>query len=76
MTSIKRAHYRDHKDKTRNQQGRAGALRGAREAAAYNPWLAVEIQASLDDSRPSIPHEEVMAEMDTDITALARNKRA
>lgn len=51
-------------------RGRADAMRGAHEAAAYNQWLAGEIQASIDDPRPSIPHDEVMTEMDADIAAL------
>lgn len=32
----------------------------SREAAAYNQWLAAEVQASIDDLLPSIPHDEVM----------------
>ena len=30
-------------------------------------WLAAEIQAAIDDPRPSIPHEEVMARMDAQL---------
>lgn len=55
---------------------RADAMRGAHEAAANKQWLAGEIQASIDDPRPSIPHDEVMAEMDADIAALPKKKRA
>ena len=66
----------DQKDMTRSRQNRAEAMRGAHEAAAYNQWLASEIQASIDDPRPSIPHDEVMAEMDADIAALPKKKRA
>jgi hypothetical protein len=40
------------------------------ETAAYSEWLAAEIQAAIDDPRPRIPHEEVMAEMEADIAAL------
>lgn len=29
----------------------------------YTRWLAAEIQAAIDDPRPNIPHEEVMAQM-------------
>ncbi|HDS2402330.1 TPA: stability determinant [Klebsiella pneumoniae] len=61
---------------TRSRQSRAEAMRGAHEAAAYNQWLAGEIQASIDDPRPNIPHDEVMAEMDADIAALPKKKRA
>ncbi|PKM10123.1 MAG: hypothetical protein CVV06_15290 [Gammaproteobacteria bacterium HGW-Gammaproteobacteria-10] len=66
----------DQKDMTRSRQSRAEAMRGAHEAAAYNQRLAGEIQASIDDPRPSIPHDEVMAEMDADIAALPKKKRA
>lgn len=56
-------------------EGRARAMREAHKAAAYNKWLAAEIQASIDDPRPSIPHDEVMAEMDAGIAALPAVKR-
>ncbi|WP_090141779.1 hypothetical protein [Limnohabitans sp. DM1] len=60
-------------------RGRAKAMRGAHEAAAYNQWLASEIQASLDDPRPNMAHEEVMADMDAHISAntaaLAQSKQ-
>ena len=54
----------DQKDMTRSRQSRAEAMRNAHEAAAYNEWLATEIQASLDDSRPNVSHDEVMDEID------------
>jgi hypothetical protein len=66
----------DQKDMTRSRQSRAEAMRGAHEAAAYNQWLAGEIQASIDDPRPSIPHDEVMAGMDADIAASPKKKHA
>lgn len=57
-------------------RGRAQAMREAHEAAAYNQWLAAEMQASLDDPRPNVPHDEVMAELDAMIAALPDNLRA
>ena len=59
-------------------RGRADAMRGAHEAAAYSQWLASEILASIDDRRPGIPHDEVMVEMDVAIAALpaVKKKRA
>jgi hypothetical protein len=66
----------DQKEVTQNRDSRAQAMRQAHEAAAYNQWLAGEIQASIDDPRPGIPHDEVMAEMDADIAALPKKKRA
>lgn len=53
----------DQKDMTRSRLRLAEAMRDAHEAAAYNQWLAGEIQAAIDDPRPSIPHDDVMAEI-------------
>lgn len=36
----------------------------------YTAWLAAEIQAAIDDPRPSIPNEAVMAEMEAEIARL------
>jgi hypothetical protein len=33
------------------------------QAASYDLWFRAKVQASIDDPRPSIPHDEVMAEM-------------
>ena len=41
---------------------------------AYTRWLAAEIQAAIDDPRPSIPHEEVMARMDAQIARLREGR--
>jgi hypothetical protein len=30
---------------------------------SYSKWLQAKVRASLDDKRPSIPHDLVMAEM-------------
>lgn len=64
----------NHSDRGRDagNRGRAQAMRGAHEAAAYNQWLADEIHASIDDPRPSISHDEVMAATDADIAALQK----
>jgi hypothetical protein len=66
------------KEATQSRENRARAMRAAHEAAAYNLQLASEIQASIDDPRPSIPHDAVMAELQADIAALptGRRKRA
>ena len=39
------------------------------EAEAYDAWLRSEIEASLADPRPSIPHDQVMAELHAIIAA-------
>ncbi len=71
----------DEKLVTAGNRGRAEAMRKAHQAAAYTDWLAGEIQASIDDPRPNLSHDEVMAELDADVAALeagkpARGKRA
>lgn len=57
-----------------SNRGRASAMKAAHEAAAYNQWLSVEIQASIDDPRPSIPHDEAMTEIGAAIAALPQTK--
>ncbi len=34
------------------------------QEASYTIWLRTKIASSLADKRPSIPHDEVMAEID------------
>ena len=55
--------------KTRIRPDRAIALKQAHEAAAYDAWFREQVQASIDDPRPSIPHEQVMAEVQAVIDA-------
>jgi hypothetical protein len=45
-------------------------MREAHAAAAYTKQLAAEIQAAIDDPRPSIAHDDLMAEMEADLAAL------
>jgi len=33
------------------------------EAEAYDAWFRAKVEAALADPRPSIPHDQVMAEM-------------
>jgi hypothetical protein len=33
------------------------------EAEAYDRWFRAKVQKSLDDPRPNIPHDQVMAEV-------------
>ena len=61
------------KEQSPGNRGRAEAMRNAHRAAAYTQWLAAEIQAAMDDPRPSIPHDEVMARMKA---RIARPKAA
>lgn len=65
-----------HKEQDACNRGRANAMREAHEAAAYSQWLADEIQVSVDEPMPSIPDDDVMADMNTAIAALPKKKRA
>lgn len=35
----------------------------AEQEASYNEWLKAKVKASIEDPCPSIPHDQVMAEM-------------
>lgn len=63
----------DDKERTAGNRGRAEATRKAHQAAAHSQWLAAEIQEAINDPRPNIPHDEVMARMDA---RIARHKAA
>ena len=41
------------------------------QEASYTAWLQAKVAASLADPRPAIPHDAVMAEMDTLIDRIA-----
>lgn len=46
-------------------------FQNSEEAASYERWFISKVQHSLDDPRPNIPHDQVMAEMHQ----LLENKR-
>lgn len=43
-------------------------------AASYDRWFRAKVQASLDDPRLNVPHDQVMADMRSLLEAK-RNKR-
>ncbi|AXI82777.1 hypothetical protein FUT69_04930 [Xylella taiwanensis] len=45
------------------------------QAASYDRWFRAKVQASLDDSRPSVPHDQVMAEMDAIIAEAEQHRK-
>ena len=47
-------------------------MKHAHEAAAYDKWFRAQVQAAIDDPRPSIPHEQVTAEFAERRAALRR----
>ena len=45
------------------------------QAASYDRWFRAKVQASLDDPRPPIPHDEVMAQVRATIKRVAAAKQ-
>lgn len=45
------------------------------EADAYDKWFREEVQAGIDDPRPRIPHDQVMAEMRSIIDAAKAKQK-
>jgi hypothetical protein len=47
------------------------------QAANYDRWFRAKVQAAIDDPRPSIPHDQVMAKVDALIArhVAARQER-
>lgn len=54
---------------------RAAALKNAHEAAAYDKWFREQVQAAIDDPRPSIPHEQVKAKFAAKAEALRQRMK-
>jgi len=46
------------------------------QEASYLTWLKAKVQASLDDPRPGIPHDQVMAEMRAMLDAKKKTRVA
>ena len=47
------------------------------QAESYDLWLRAKVQAAMDDPRPGIPHDQVVARMDARIVELkARHRKA
>ena len=46
------------------------------QEAAYTAWLQTKVAASLADRRPTIPHDEVMGEMEAIITAAEQRRQS
>lgn len=42
------------------------------QEASYTRWLHARVSASLDDAAPSVPHDQVMAELDTLLEEFAQ----
>jgi hypothetical protein len=45
------------------------------EAEAYDRWFRAQVRASLDDPRPSVPHDQAMARIRATIEAAKLRQR-
>lgn len=54
---------------------RAEALKRAHEAAAHDAWFREQVQASIDDPRPSIPHDRARSRLAVKKAALRQAAR-
>jgi hypothetical protein len=52
--------YDPHSTTTARRPDRAAAMKDAHAAAAYTKWLKAEVQEALDDTSPTVPHDEAM----------------
>ena len=48
---------------TYKRPDRTAALKNAHQAAAYATWLKAEVQAAIDDTSPSVAHDEAMRQV-------------
>ena len=46
------------------------------QAASYDRWFRAKVQASIDDPRPSIPHDEAMVEVERMLEERRKARRA
>jgi predicted transcriptional regulator len=59
----------------RSRPDSAAKMKSAHQAVAYDKWLKAEIEESLADTSPTIPHDEVMHDVRA-VIKRARMKRA
>lgn len=60
---------------TRSRPDQSEALKRAHEAAAHSKWLKEQVQAAIDDPRPSIEHDQVMKNLDAKLEGLRKGGR-
>ena len=48
---------------TARRPDRAVAMKDAHAAAAYTKWLEAEVQEAIDDTSPTVPHDEAMRQV-------------
>jgi len=55
--------YDPHSVTAAKRPDRAAAMKDAHAAAAYTKWLKAEVQEAIDDTSPTIPHDEAMRQV-------------
>jgi hypothetical protein len=55
--------YDRHCTTSTKRPDRAAAMKDAHAAAAYSRWLKAEVQEAIDDTSPTVPHEEAMRQV-------------
>lgn len=53
----------------------AERMRRAHEAAAHDAWVRAQVQDALDDLSPSIPHDQVMRDVQAVIDQAREKKK-
>lgn len=48
---------------TTKRPDRAAAMKDAHAAAAYTKWLKAEVQEAINDTSPTVPHDEAMRQV-------------
>lgn len=56
-------HYDSHSISATKRPDRAAAMKDAHAAAAYTKWLKAEVQEAIDDTSPTVPHDEAMRQV-------------
>ncbi len=68
-------HHSDVSDKRRVRPDAAQRMKRAHEAAGYDKWFREQVQASIDDPRPSLTNEEANAHMQGVFARLEKAKQ-
>ena len=58
----------DPNQKTLTRPDKSVALKKAHQAAEYDKWFREQVQAAIDDPRPSVPHDEAVRKMEAELT--------
>ena len=58
----------DPNQKTLTRPDKSAALKRAHQAAEYDQWFREQVQAAIDDPRPSVPHDEAVRKMEAELT--------